>query len=109
MTNLDELQALLDAGTGLPWCSDQHPNTAFKPDQFTVRDSNGMWVAELGPARNDADLIAAAVNALPALLAVARAAEAHVKTSAECGTDNNASRYARIALCNSLEALVGDS
>ena len=75
-----ELRRLLSEGTKGPWTADTRDRCTSKhPNQHgAVKRSDGMTIttAQIGGnmnAHNDARLIAAAVNALPHLLAVVEA------------------------------------
>jgi hypothetical protein len=74
MSQLDHLRQLLAAATPGPW--EHWPGHGESPD--VVKSDTGMW-ATIGYAPNTAALIAAAVNALPALLRVAEAASEVLK------------------------------
>lgn len=89
--DLGELRRLLEAATPRPWFS-RDPDAIFNPSVATRRQEDAEdeplddseWVAECGPrderGRQDAALIAAAVNALPALLDDLEAARAEIAT-----------------------------
>lgn len=70
--DLDTIAALLEAATPLPW--DGHHHTIFEPVDNTPDGQVGAEVADVDHPE-DADLIVAAVNSLPALVAVARWAQ----------------------------------
>lgn len=82
MIDLDELQRLHEAATPEPWLSDR-PRLHIR-----IRDSRGLFVMERGShggvrCHEDAALIVAARNALPALLRLARRARRLEEAAAE--------------------------
>lgn len=75
--DLDALERLLAAATARPWCVDDHIVTkGDTPEEWHVyeqrEDDPPLATCFHGRAEADARLIAAAVNALPALIAAAR-------------------------------------
>ncbi len=96
----ERLRALLKEATPGPW---------FMPDRGPARDFDKAWIAgvdwdgktHLARADyNDAELIAAAVNALPLLLDVVDAARDAYKVGNKVGREE-------VALGSALEALDG--
>lgn len=111
MTDIDTLERLLEQATPRPWRTDERNWRGERVIEYvmgvqcyasdgcggTYDDSERIITTDCGhygPKPADADLIVAAVNALPTLLRVARAAEAwkfaddeHQATKCECGGD----------------------
>lgn len=84
MTRIAELRALLGRAPSGPWKAKAGHNEAA--DQWDVVDPNEAIVCEWS-TRDEATLIAAAVNSLPALLDVAEAARRmnHIHEDREVG------------------------
>lgn len=68
---LVECRQLTNKAVEGPWSV--HRNTSDRQESCTVLDANGMWVAECGPAPDDASFIAFSREAVPALLDLAAA------------------------------------
>lgn len=84
----DALERLLEEATCRPWCVDDHIVTkGDTPEQWHVyeqcEDDPPLATCFHGRAEADARLIAAAVNALPALIAAAR--ERYGRMCVNCG------------------------
>lgn len=82
MSDLDKLEQLEKAATPGPWNADyvqaaiRHLSRNVDPDYYCTEEQSLSGNGDVFNRREDGPLIAAARNALPALLAVARAAEA---------------------------------
>ena len=102
---VEKLRALLEAASKRPWTgSPRRRKTKRGAEQFWKPSvGNEAGSAQVASCHADADaaLIAAAVNALPALLEVAEAAEAERRQ----GEPGGHARDCRCRLCAALAAL----
>lgn len=67
----DDLKAardLVDAAIVAPWSVEEHHSRPNGPDECTVLDGNGFWVAEVGADPKSAAFIAASRTLVPRLL-----------------------------------------